>query len=253
MIISVANHKGGVAKTTTALNLGAALARKGYNVLLIDSDEQANLSEFLGRCDEDAEQGTLVDAYTTGQLSIQEVSENLSLVSANLSLGFVASNLKDEGVKGYTRLKEVLAKVSGQYDYIFIDCPPAVSGMLISNAFVASDYVLIPCVPEKGAVKGIGGVLRLIDNVLPLNGHLSVVGIVLTKVQANTATHKANAVRVANDYPEVPRFDQTIRQNIVVSEAQEFGVDIFSHNASSAGAEDYQSLCNEFLERLTLS
>ncbi len=251
--IAIANHKGGVAKTTTTLNLGAALARKGNKVLLIDSDEQGNLSEFLGCYDDEAEQGTIVEVYTDGTLPIQQVTENLSLVSANLNLGYIESSLKDQGLEGYVRLRNALESVQEEFDYILIDCPPSVSGMVISNAIVASDAVLVPCVPERGSVKGIQGVVRLCQSVRLINDKVGIEGIVFTKVEERTAVHQLNFERVAETFPDLYVYSGMIRKNISVAESQEFEIDLFAHDDKAKASRDYDAFAQEFLQRQNVS
>lgn len=236
--ISIVNHKGGVGKTTTAASLGAALARAGRTVLLIDADPQGNLSQLLsvpqtGR--------TLYDSMTGGgPLPAVEVQPGLSVCPSSLDLA--SADLELGGRMGRENiLRGLIAPL--QYDYILIDCPPSL-GLLTVNALTASGEVFIPIVPEALPAAGLGTLREVIRRTREgLNPALQLSGIIITRYQRR----KINRIveeSLRETFGEVV-FKTRIRENVDISESPLMGKDILSYSPKSPGAEDYRALAAE--------
>ncbi len=244
-VIAIANHKGGVAKTATTHNLGAALASLGKRVLMVDLDAQGNLSQNTGF--EETDQ-SLATALEGGELPVFNIRENLDIVPSDLELDYADEHLRNAGVTGYRKLGQVLESQKDNYDFVLLDCPPSVKGMIVSNALIASDSVLVPVVPEKGAIKGLAGIFRLMEDCVQLNDKLTIEGIVFTRVKGNTALHNFYTEQIKEEYGEVKIFNTSIRESISVSEAGTMDMDIFQHSPKSNGAEDHLALAKEILK-----
>ena len=253
-VISVAIQKGGSGKTTTAINLAAALQRSGKNVLLIDADPQANLSQSLGIEDEPpmnlyAEikkemSGEGADLRT----AIREIRPGFSVVPASIELAGAEMEL----VSVYGReqvLTWMIQPLEKEYDFIFIDCPHAI-GMLTVNALTASDYVLIPLPGEFLPLKGVHSFMHHFDTIKKkLNKKLELLGLVLTKFDERKTMNgkvREELVRVYGDKV----FQTVIRSNIQLAKAQEAGKDIFQFDRAAHGATDYEQLADELLKKL---
>lgn len=253
IVLSIAIQKGGSGKTTTALNLAAAFQRMGKNVLLIDLDPQANLTQSLGIAD-DSELSIyeLLKQAASGELTdvnraIVETAV-LPLIPANLELASAELEL----VSMYGReqlLNQILGQVEDTYDMVVIDCPPAV-GMLTVNALTASHYVLMPLQAEFLPFKG---VQRFVKNVQlikrQLNKRLEILGIVLTKFDEHKSMHRQIRGQLRELYPGWV-LEAGIRSNISLAKAQEQSKDIFTFDNSANGAKDYYALATEIKERL---
>ncbi|MCP4522920.1 MAG: ParA family protein [Candidatus Gracilibacteria bacterium] len=243
-IISVANHKGGVSKTCTVHNLGKALSLAKKKVLLVDCDAQANLSQVVGMADAEK---TLVDALKgKGGLPIYNIEKNLDIVPANLGLGLVEEILRSKGIGGYNILGELLKPLD--YDYVLLDCPPSVS-IVVSNAFIASTSVLIPVVPESGAIHGLDNIFTLFMDCLQLNDSISIEGILFTRVKSNTALHKQLMEQIKENYQDAYVFTANIREGIALAETSTYQSDIFEHAPNSYGAQDYKQLAKELINK----
>jgi chromosome partitioning protein len=247
--ISIAQLKGGEGKTTTAGSLGAALARDGKSVLLIDADPQTNLTHGMGFSDPVGQ--TLYEVLHR-RISMDEVIQQKNgydLVPASLSLSGAEVELSSK--IGRERLLEAsLAPIKARYDYILIDCPPSI-GLLTLNALATSDYVLVPMQTERHSLKGLKEVHRVIDLVKEndINANLTLLGIVLVKYDKRKILHRDIYDTIQQEYPG-KLFDISIRTNIALAEAQIVGEDIFAYNAESNGAVDYEKLKEEVLARL---
>jgi chromosome partitioning protein len=253
-ILSIAIQKGGSGKTTTAINLGAALCRAGKRVLLVDADPQANLSQSLGVPDE-----PLFNLYTElkkeivgdgGDLSRTIVStpQGMDVVPASIDLAVVELEL----VSVYSReqlLNSLLQPLAPAYDYVLIDCPHAI-GMLTVNALVASQYVLIPLPGEFLPLKGAYSFMRQFDIIRKkLNAKLELLGLVLTRYDERKLMN-VNVKRQLEEKFPGKVFQTVVRSNIQLAKAQEAGKDIFSFDKSSNGAKDYGDLAKELMKKL---
>lgn len=251
-IISVANFKGGVGKTTTAINLAAGLKNLGKKVLLIDVDPQANLTQSLGIKDEVkesvytvlrkeafGEQAKLTDALTNAS-GLDLIPSSLDLASAELELASVYGR---EQI-----LAQLLSSLKG-YDFVFIDCPPSM-GMLTINALVGSNFVLIPLQAEFLPLKGARSFLKHFDLVKKLNKDLKLLGFVLTKYDQRKKMNQKIKEQLEEEFSKEKVFESLIRSNIALANAQEKGLDIFTYDKNSNGAEDYALLAKEFLSKI---
>ncbi len=248
-IIAIANQKGGVGKTTTAINLSACLGQKGKKVLVIDSDPQGNTSSGLGIDGKNAELSTydcLVNETPLDDIIVKTEYKNLSLCPGNISLAGAELELVDLEKREY-RLKEALNKVRDGYDFIIIDCPPSL-GLITLNAFSAADSVLIPIQCEYYALEGLSQLTRTIKMVKQgLNKELRIEGVLLTMFDARTNL----SVLVAE---EVQKFFGTtvyktiIPRNVRLSEAPSYGMPIIAFDSKSKGAQCYKKLANEVVK-----
>jgi chromosome partitioning protein len=246
-VISVCNLKGGTGKTTTTLNLGAALANKGKRVLLIDFDAQGNLTESLGK-DEEATERDIYRALR-GEISLQpfEIYKGLSLVPATLDLAAAELELSAE-TGGSFILKELLEPVKNDYDYILIDCSPSIGSMVV-NALVASELLLIPIQAEYLALRGLKKLTEVIAKVQRrLNKGLRVSGVLVTQYDGRKVLSR-NVVESVEEHFKAELFDTKIRNNVALAESPTKGLDIFRYEPKSNGAEDYAALCEEVLRR----
>ncbi|MGO3604966.1 MAG: ParA family protein, partial [Enterococcus malodoratus] len=242
-IISVANQKGGVGKTTTTVNLGACLAFVGKKVLLIDSDAQGNATSGLGVRKPDVKQDiydVLVNEVPIKETIIETSRENLSIVPATLQLAGAEIELTSMMARE-SRLKSALAEVSDDYDFILVDCPPSL-GHLTINAFTASDAILIPVQCEYYALEGLSQLLNTVRLVQKhFNPGLEIEGVLLTMYDARTNLG-AEVVEEVRRYFQEKVYDTIIPRNVRLSEAPSHGKPIIDYDPRSKGAEVYQAL-----------
>jgi len=252
-IISIAIQKGGSGKTTTAINLGAALQRLGRSVLLVDADPQANLSQSLG-IEDDPPQNLYseIKKEITGEgsditRSILKIREGLSLVPASIDLA--GAELELVSVYGREQiLQSILEPVKSEYDVIFIDCPHAI-GMLTVNALVASDFVLIPLQGEYLPLKGVHSFMHHFNTIRKkLNARLQLLGLVLTRFDERKTMNSKVRDELRQEFGDKV-FSTVIRTNIQLAKAQEAGKDIFQYDDLANGAYDYRRLAEELLKK----
>jgi len=261
-IIAVANQKGGVAKTTTAINLAASLAMADQRILLVDVDPQANLTSGVGQRGKTAAAGTIYEALT-GPTSDPNTSDpvtsdpldfvlptgvdHMSLIPADRDLTGAEIELVTLPQRE-RRLTRVLDQLRPQFDYIFIDTPPSL-GLLTLNALVAADTILIPLNCEYFALEGIAELMSTIDRVrAALNPRLTIEGVLLTMYDERTNLGQ-QVSRNIREYFGDRVFRTVIPRNIRLGEAPSHGVPVILYDARSRGAEAYVTLAHEFLAR----
>ena len=244
-VISIVNHKGGVGKTTTTLNLGRALAGMNYRVLLVDMDSQGNLSQALG-VDEPEKQvkHALLD---NEPLPILHISERYDLAPSDLELAYADLELV-QAVGGVNQLRNALNPLRSQYDYILIDCPPALN-IFTNSALVASQSCLVTLQPEVSALKGVNSLLDRINQVRDrINFELTIEGILLTMVDRRLKVHRDMIDYIYANLNHLRIFKTEIRQNVTLKESQVAQRDIFTYAKESNGAQDYLKLAQEFTQ-----
>lgn len=248
-IISVANQKGGVGKTTTTVNLSTILAKKGKKVLLIDTDPQGNATSGLG-VSKDVELSVydILIGDTEFDETLQETAiKNLKVCPSNISLAGAEVQLVSM-MSREQRLKTKLDKIKDQYDYILIDCPPSL-GLVTLNAFTASDSVLIPVQCEYFALEGLGQLLNTVNLVKKhLNKNLEIEGALLTMYDARTNLSN-QVVKEVKKYFEDKVYKTVIPRNVRLSEAPSYGMPITEYDPRSKGAKSYDKFTKEFLKK----
>lgn len=252
-VICIFNQKGGVGKTTTTINLCANLAIKGHKVLIIDIDPQGNTTSGLG-IDKNALGNSIYDVLTTdtkiSETIIQtEIIENLYLLPSTKELSGAEVELigvnNREGV-----LKSKLSEVGGEFDYIFIDCPPSL-GILTVNALSASDSVLIPIQCEFYALEGVGQLYNTIQLVKKsLNKNIRIEGVLMTMYDSRNNLCNEVVTEVKKHFKEMV-FSTMIPRNIRLAESPSFGLPISLYDDKSKGAEAYDKFTDEFITRQT--
>ena len=251
-IIAIANQKGGVGKTTTAVNLSAALAEAGQKVLAIDFDPQGNLSSGLG-IDKESMTKTIYEAIIDDEENINDVIlntaiENLYIIPSNVDLSGAEIELLELEDRERT-LRKKISELYEDYDYILIDCPPSLS-LLTINAFMASDSVIIPIQCEYYALEGLNQMLRTVSLIRGrLNPNLEIEGIVFTMYDArnNLSGEVIEGVRSVVSTENI--FETIIPRNVRLAEAPSYGMPITEYDTTSTGAQAYRMLASEVLSR----
>lgn len=245
-IIGIANQKGGVGKTTTAVNLAAALGVLEKKILIIDADPQANATSGLGV--EDVRYSTynlLEHSVDTAKCIKQTATPNLDIVPSHIDLVAAEIELVDKEEREYM-LKKALQSVRDDYDYIIIDCAPSL-GLITVNALTAADSVIIPIQCEYFALEGLGKLLNTIKNVQKIhNKDLDIEGLLLTMYDSRLRLSNQVVEEVNSHFPEMV-FETIISRNVRLSEAPSFGESILNYDAESKGAIQYIQLAEEVL------
>jgi chromosome partitioning protein len=247
-IISIANQKGGVGKTTTAVNLGAGLAYLGKKVLLVDIDAQGNATTGVGIEKSDLDQcvyNVLVEDEDIASIIRPTTTENLYLLPATIQLAGAEIELVPT-ISREIRLKRALQSIRDDYDYILIDCPPSL-GLLTINALTASDSVIIPVQCEYYALEGLSQLLNTVRLVQKhLNKNLSIQGVLLTMLDARTNLG-LQVIDEVKKYFKDKVYGTIIPRNVRLSEAPSHGKPIIMYDAKSRGAEVYLDLAKEVI------
>ena len=247
-VTAIVNQKGGVGKSTTAVNLGAALSRENKSVLLIDIDPQGNATSGLGLEKSELENSIyelLLQEVEFSRVVVELDKEELSLIPSNIDLAGAQIELVSR-ISREKRLSQALEGEISVYDYVLIDCPPSL-GLLTLNALSAADNIIIPIQCEYYALEGLGQLLDTIDLVQNnLNPSLTIKGVLLTMFDARTNLSSQVSEEV-EEYFASKIYDTVIPRNVRLSEAPSFGETIFSYAPSSRGAKAYQELAQEVL------
>ena len=249
-IIAIINQKGGVGKSTTAVNLSAALGEMGKQVLLVDLDPQGNATSGLGiekgqleHCVYDV----LLNDVPIEEVIIPDVCKRLDLVPATINLAGAEVELVSEMARE-NRLKDAVGRMRGKYDYVFIDCPPSL-GLLTVNALVGADKLIIPIQTEFYALEGVTKLLESMKRVKSrLNPSLDIFGILLTMYDGRTTLSRQVAAEVRNYFGDQV-FETIIPRTVKLSEAPSYGMPITQYDPSGKGAAAYTELAKEVVNR----
>jgi chromosome partitioning protein len=249
-VVAIANQKGGVGKTTTAVNLAASLGVLDQRVLLIDADPQANATSGLGFDPDNITAGTyqlIEHEMTAEQVVLKTQTPNVDLIASHLDLVAVEIELVDKDRREHM-LKAALVEIRRNYDYIIIDCAPSL-GLITINALTAADSVIVPIQCEYYALEGLGKLINTIRSVQQLhNPDLDIEGLLLTMYDGRLRLSNQVVEEVRSHFQQMV-FDTIIQRNIRLSEAPSYGESIIMYDAASNGAVSYLSLAREFLER----
>ncbi|MFN2363791.1 MAG: ParA family protein [Halarsenatibacteraceae bacterium] len=247
--LAIVNQKGGVGKSTTAINLGAALAEEGQRVLIVDIDPQGNASSGLGIDKTEVEYSIydlLLEGVDFSEVIISVTESNLDIIPANIDLAGAEIELVSQ-ISRESRLNKALQGDTDRYDYILIDCPPSL-GLLTLNALTAADGVIVPIQCEYYALEGLGQLLETIKLVQNnLNSRLELEGVLLTMYDSRTNLSDQVADEVKKHFSD-EIYQTVIPRNVRLSEAPSFGQSIISYDNRSSGAKAYRKLAREVLE-----
>lgn len=245
-VLSFINHKGGTAKTTSTLNVGAILAKKGYKTLLIDLDSQANLTEGVGVYNPDL---TLYDTYKKRiPVPVVSVEDNLDVIPTSLDLAYFETEVINEQYREKV-LKKMLGPIIETYDYVLIDCSPSLN-ILVINALEITDYVFIPVEAEYYAYRGLERILGILQNVQEnSNSKLDLGGIFLTKYNSTRSISSEIKEQIKTQYA-TNLMDSMIRISVKATESQIEGKPLIYFSEDSPITKDYIALTDEILKRI---
>ena len=254
-ILSIINQKGGVGKTTTAINLAAALALKNKKILVIDLDPQGNATTGLGLSNSESSDETIYRVLN-GNKNISKVIkktqfENLDLVSSNVDLSGLEVETASDSRRAFILKEQIMAYIKdfkGKYEYIFIDCPPSLS-LLTVMALVASHSLLVPLQTEFFALEGLTQLMKTIDRIkINLNSELKIKGILLTMYDKRNKL-SGQVEKEARDYFKEKVYSTVIPRNVRLSEAPSHGVPVLIYDKSCSGSKSYFTFTSEFLSK----
>ena len=243
-VISIVNHKGGVGKTTTTINVGKALSLLGNRVLLVDMDSQGNLSQCFGIHNPDEQ---VIDALLTGSdLPLVEISPNLFLSPSDIRMAYRESELANS-IGADRRLALKLEDERDKFDYILIDCPPSL-GICTTCSLVASNFCVVPIQPEASAYHGVESLFNRIAEVRKyINPTLSVKGIVFTMVHKNQSIHKSMMSHIRDTYRNFPIYESIIEVSTVIKQSQVAKEDLYTYSNKSISWQQYHHLATEIM------
>jgi chromosome partitioning protein len=243
-IIALSNQKGGVGKTTSAVNIGAALARQGKRVILVDLDSQGNMTQGLGIENPDFTINGLL--FHGQEIHAYPVTDNLVLVATDGSLSNFDKNVQDKIQREFI-LKKALEPLKAKSDYIILDCPPML-GLVTINAFTFADEIYVPVEAQKYSIEGLAKVFEMVTAVREINPGLKVKGIFFTRHNHHKILNRDVEEYIRNTYGDVV-MQTYIRENVALRESPHANEDIFRYAPESNGAEDYLNLTQEILSK----
>lgn len=243
-VISIVNHKGGVGKTTTTINVGKALSLLGNKVLLVDMDSQGNLSQCFG-IHEPVEQ--VIDSLLGNvPLPMIEIAKNLSLTPSDIRMAYKESELANV-IGADRRLTIKLEEARSYFDYILIDCPPSL-GICTTCSLVASNYCLVPIQPEASAYHGVESLFNRIAEIRTyINPALTVKGIVFTMVHKNQSVHKSMMIHIRDTYRNFHIYNTVVEVSTVIKQSQVAKEDLYTYSPKSASWQQYYQLATELM------
>ncbi len=249
-LLAIANQKGGVGKTTTAVNLASCLAAKGKNILLIDLDPQGNATSALGVEDTAGKSlyEPLIGLAKIADKIVATRFANLSIIPADLDLA--GAEIEVARVDDHlTRLRTVLTQLkdAARFDYVFLDCPPSL-GILMTNALAAANQLLIPLQCEYFALEGLSKIVQIVERMRAVNAHLQIGGIVMTMYDARTNLSQQVVGEVRRHFDALV-YQTIIPRSVRLGEAPSFGKPIIEYEPNGVGAIAYRALAEEFVQR----